>query len=445
MTSIRKRILTILLSIFVVIWVAMMTYTWYNTKHEIEEVFDAQLAQATNVLFGLTRHEVAEQGLEGFRFDLLETGLVHEYEKKLAFQVWKDGKLLLRSGSAPSFQMAQQFGYSDGNLDNQPWRFLYRNDTKSGLLVIVGEEYGVRKELASKIILQVFWPVIIVLPILALLIFVGVNKGLYPLQQLTNEIGRRSASQLDPVAIDRVPREVLPIISEINLLLEKLKRAMDIERQFTADASHELRTPLAALKAQAQVAQQAKDDSVREHALNKIVEGVDRSTHLVEQLLTLARLEPKALQAKFEKINLTKIAEYSIAQVAHIALEQQINISLDSSSTASLKGINTLLETLIINLLKNAFAHTPKKGKVEVLIADADIGVSISVSDSGSGIDQALHNRIFDRFYRSSGSAQVGSGLGLSIVKNIVEIHKGTIAVSDSDFGGAMITIYFPT
>jgi len=444
MTSIRKRILIILLAIFAVVWTAMMSYTWHNTEHEIEEVFDAQLAQATNVLFGLTAHEISEQGLNDFRFDLLETGLAHEYEKKLAFQVWKNGKLLLRSSSAPAFPMTKRFGYSDGKLNNQLWRFLYRKDAKSGLLVIVGEEYGVRQELATKIALQVFWPVLVVLPILGFLIVLGVNKGLHPLQQLANEIRKRSADQLDPVLTDNIPREVSPIVAEINQLLEKLKRAINTERQFTADASHELRTPLAALKAQAQVARRTKDDNAREHALDKIIEGVDRSSRLVEQLLTLARLEPEVLQSKFEQVNLAKVTEYSMSQVAHLTLKQKIDISLSSDGVTTLRGIGALFEVLIANLLRNAVAYTPEEGKINVSITGDDKAITISVSDSGVGIPKNLRSRVFDRFYRIPGSKQIGSGLGLSIVRRIVDIHMGKVMIDNSKDGGALVVITLP-
>jgi two-component system sensor histidine kinase QseC len=426
------------------IWLVMMSYTWYNTKHEIEEVFDAQLAQATNVLMVLTSHEMSEQGLNDFRFDLLESGLVHDYEKKLAFQVWKEGRLLLRSSSAPDFPMANQFGYSNGTINEGLWRFLYRKDDKKGLLVIVGEEYGVRQELAHKIRLQVFLPILIALPILGLLIILSVKKGLQPLQQLTNEIIKRSANQLNPVSMDNVPSEISPIVSEINQLLKKLKRAINTERQFTADAAHELRTPLAAIKAQTQVALRSIDDNSQASELDKIIEGVDRSSHLVEQLLILARLDPETVHGEFKSIDLGKTLENSIAQVSHIALERGINISLSSDKFIVFKGVEVLFDVLIVNLLKNAFIYTPKNGHVDVSLKARDKSIIFSFSDSGVGIPKKLRDRIFDRFYRIPGVKQTGSGLGLSIVKRIVEIHSGTITVEDSSSGGANVIIKFP-
>ena len=439
MKSIRKRLFIALISAFVLVWVATVTYTWLVTEHEIEEVFDAQLAQATNVLLGLARDNYT---LENSNTDAID--LVHDYENKLAFQVWRGDKLLFRSANAPLISMTKQFGFSDQDVDGQTWRLLSRSDQESNLLIIAGEEYAVRQELIAKITLNQFWPIFIALPILSLLIVFSVNKGLQPLQKLTNEISKRSADQLTSVTMDHVPREASLIVAEINKLLKKLRRAMHSERQFTSDASHELRTPLAALKAQAQVAQQAKDSDIRDHALKMVVSGVDRSSNLVEQLLTLARLDPEALHGEFKILNINKIIEQSMAQLAHVALEKKIDLSLESAENISLNGIDTLFEILIANLLKNAFIYTPEGGEVHVSITNADKLITLSVEDSGSGIPKELRNRVFDRFYRIPGSKQIGSGLGLSIVKRIVDIHSGEVVVADSSYGGARIVVTLP-
>ena len=444
MTSIKKRILTLLLSTFVVIWVIMMTYTWFNTQHEVEEIFDVQLAQSSDAIFGLTLHEFATDGISTFRFDLFESDLVHEYKHKLVFQVWRGQELLFASINAPSTPIASQSGYSNGVMNDELWRFLSRKDHKTGLLLLVGEDLSMRAEIQKKILLQVFWPILFVLPILTLLLVLAVNKGLQPLQRLTNEIIKRSANDLTPVSIERAPREILPVISEINQLLIKLKKAITTERQFTSDAAHELRTPLAAIKAQTQVAQRAKDRATQNHTLAKIIEGVDRSSHLVEQLLILARLEPELIYGEFEKIDLSKSLEQSIAGVSHIALEREINVSFTSDMHIVLNAIETLLDILVVNLLKNAFIYTPKGGHVDISLEAKGETVVISISDSGVGIPEALRGRIFDRFYRIPGISLDGSGLGLSIVKRIVEVHSGNIKIDDSSSGGTIFTIELP-
>ncbi len=444
MNSIRKRLLVVLLSTFTVVWIVMMTYTWHNTEHEIEEVFDAQLAQATNVLLDLTLYGITEQDLDDFRSDLLGADSVHNYENKVAFQVWRGDHLLLRSRSAPAFPMTQEHGYSNGSIGKLQWRFLRRQDMRSGLIAIVGEEYGVRNELVTKIIFQVFWPVLLALPVLAILVVIGVNRGLFPIRLLANEIGGRSINQLDAVSTNQIPTEVAPLVDSINQLLVRLRRAIDAERHFTSDASHELRTPLAALKAQAQVAQRSDNKEARQHALRSVVEGVNRSSRLIEQLLTLARLEPESVQNSFEKKDLATIVEEVMAQVAITAQEKQIEIDLTRSGKTDIKGISALLDILARNLLENALHYTPQGGEVHVSVASDSNKIVLNVSDSGPGIPQELRDRVFDRFYRVPGSEQSGSGLGLSIVKSIVEIHGGSISISETDSGGGMITVTLP-
>jgi signal transduction histidine kinase len=205
-----------------------------------------------------------------------------------------------------------------------------------------------------------------------------------------------------------------------------------------------LRTPLAALKAQAQVAQRAKKDDVRSHALEKVIEGVERSSQLVEQLLTLTRLEPDSLEGEFEVIEVSRNVQESTAQIAHLALEREIEISLNLDEKLQINGIATLLSSLVSNLLKNALIYTPKGGSVVVSVYGDDGDVYINVSDTGPGIADVIKGRVFDRFYRVPGSEQVGSGLGLSIVKRITEIHSWAIDIGTADAGGASITVKMP-
>lgn len=534
MSSIRARLLVLLLSTFVVVWGGMIIYTWLSTEHEIEEVFDAQLAQASDVLFSITlseggidnstnsnlvellslekqvdrvRYDALEKKISGdpliwksdqkqisvtvtpiktyktdggefcreykqsvssagsvnysegiacrdkngnwpdmngpeSKFDFLDSDPVHEYENKVSYQVWKDDKLILRSSNAPPLlPMTGTIGYSDGQIYGERWRLLNRKDEFSGLTVIVGEEYAVRQELIAIITLQQFWPVIIVIPVLGILILLSVSRGMRPLRELTKEISKRGVNQLNPVSMEQVPTEVTPIVSSLNKLLTKLSYARDAERKFTSDASHELRTPLAALKAQAQVAHRADKDEVRGHALDKIIEGVDRSSDLVEQLLTLTRLEPESLEKEYKKLDICKIVEESTAQMAHLALEREIDISLNLSKKLYVDGIDTLLGLVVSNLVKNALMYTPNGGKVVVSVTEIEGDVCIDVSDSGIGIPKMMRDRVFDRFYRVPGSEQVGSGLGLSIVKRVTEIHDGDIIIGEADIGGASITV----
>jgi len=358
MNSIRNRLLLLLLGVFTSVWVVMMGYIWQNTEHEIEEVFDAQLAQASLVLLDLTQHEITEMDLDDFRSDLFGAEPVHEYEKKVAFQVWRGDKLLLRSNSAPATPMSRVAGYSSGEMGGERWRFLHRVDTTGVLIAIVGEQYEMRNELEEKIILQLFWPITIALPLLALLMTLGITRGLHPLKSLAAEVASRSPTQLEEITAKQVPQEVSPLIDSINTLLKRVAQTIEAEHRFTADASHELRTPLAAIKTQAQVAKRTEGE-VSDSALDKVVEGVDRTSHLVEQLLTLTRLDPSVVQRCFEEVDLTVISERVMAELAPTALVKNIELTMVGQRGEVVNGSAPLLQILLRNLIENGINYHP--------------------------------------------------------------------------------------
>ncbi|HKJ77166.1 MAG TPA: sensor histidine kinase N-terminal domain-containing protein, partial [Gammaproteobacteria bacterium] len=255
MISLRRRLLVTLLTLFVLAWVWLMGMTYLNAREEIHEVFDAQLAQAAHVLLELTRHELEEEeSADEFRADMFQDRLVHAYEKKVAFQVWRHGELLLRSPSAPERRMVERAGYSDVTLDGQRWRVLYTSGEDHGFEVIVGDREDVRAELVGHVVQQLFVPIGIALPLLGMFVWFGVGRGLAPLARAEREIASRSPTQLEPVGVSQVPEEIHGLVGALNHLLARLQEALDGERRFTAHAAHELRTPLAALKTQAQVA-----------------------------------------------------------------------------------------------------------------------------------------------------------------------------------------------
>ena len=440
MNSIRNRLLLLLLGVFTSVWVVMMGYIWQNTEHEIEEVFDAQLAQASLVLLDLTQHEITEMDLDDFRSDLFGAEPVHEYEKKVAFQVWRGDKLLLRSNSAPATPMSRVAGYSSGEMGGERWRFLHRVDTTGVLIAIVGEQYEMRNELEEKIILQLFWPITIALPLLALLMTLGITRGLHPLKSLAAEVASRSPTQLEEITAKQVPQEVSPLIDSINTLLKRVAQTIEAEHRFTADASHELRTPLAAIKTQAQVAKRTEGE-VSDSALDKVVEGVDRTSHLVEQLLTLTRLDPSVVQRCFEEVDLTVISERVMAELAPTALAKNIELTMVGQRGEVVNGSAPLLQILLRNLIENGINYTHFGGKVIVTVNTEGEEIVLKVSDNGLGIPEDIRQRVFDRFYRIEGSSVPGSGLGLSIVKRVVDIHAGTVEIEGEQPHGTRVVI----
>lgn len=440
--SLRLRLLLILVALFSLVWVLITTASYFAAQHEIEELFDAQLAQYARTLQALTQHELEEDEHEQIQLD--NSFLGHEYEKKVMFQVWNGDTLVLHSGAVPGGPMSNLFGFTDREINGADWRVFALPGAKAAATIQVAERYDVRNELADKISLQVLNPLIVALPLLAVVLWFAVGGGLRPLRSLTREVSKRSPHDLKPLPGNATPKEIAPLVVAINRLLAQLRRALDSERRFTADAAHELRTPLAALKVQAQVAQGATQRDERINAIDSIVAGADRSARLVEQLLTLARLDPEVTKQEFETFDLAALAVKVVGEYAPDAIKKGVDLGFADNSRGQVRGLPDAVRLMLGNMVDNAVKYTPSGGNVDVAVQSSVQGVSVSVSDSGPGIDASLRDRVFNRFYRVVGNEENGSGLGLSIVKRIAELHQAEVGIDSEYNSGLKITVLFP-
>lgn len=435
MNSLRLRLVLLLSAGLGVAWLVAAWFTHLESREEIDRLFDAQLAQSAQVLLGTTRHEIHERIEHGED----EIAITHEYEQKLAFQIWDEHTLLMRSSKAPTTVLGSNVeGYSESIIYGQPWRVLTRWDMHHEFMIQVAEPLAGREALARHITLKMFIPTFIALPVLALLIWLGVGAGLQPLQQLIQEVKQRTANRLEPVAMVNVPEEVAPLVQALNDLFKRLDEAFESERRFTADAAHELRTPLAALKIQAQVALRSTDRVEQNAALENVLHGVDRATRLVEQLLTLARVDPETAVAGHKKIDLQALAASVMADLEPLAHAKQIEMSLEDGGACPVLGDDAQLGLLIRNLLDNAIRYTPSGGQVAVCVRKND-GTILEVRDTGPGIPKHEREHVLLRFYRITGSGEEGSGLGLSIVNRIAELHGAKLALEDNDAGQGLV------
>ncbi len=452
--SIRQRLLITLLSVVTVSWGLTALSGYYEAHHEIEELFDAQLAQSARVLLAMSSHELEEQRLFGQSGNNVITAYEaeltagHEYERKLAFQVWTEGdNLALRSENAPTHPLAGKAnGYSDRSLNQARWRVYSLTNTPGNIRVQVAQSLEIRNELVEAITQRLLIPILLSLPVLAILIWFGVTRALRPLLDLARDVAHRDPEQLRPLPLENIPAESRPLVESLNQLFDRLETAFENERRFTADAAHELRTPLAALKIQAQVAQGTRDETARRHALQQLVQGVDRATHLVQQLLTLARLDPDAAYADKTGVDLCALARETLAELSPAAREKHIELSLNSDCHGCFHGNRDALAILLRNLVENALRYTPGNGKAEVeVLTGGDGSVTLSVADSGPGIPEEERARVTERFYRSRAAQQIpGSGLGLSIVQRIVEHHRATLTLGTASLGGLQVEVRFP-
>lgn len=419
--SLRRRLVALLIAVVAVLWGLSAAVAFRTAHGEVDELFDAQLVQVAETLLaivaaggpGQVAHEMAEHQ--------------HDYQLPVAFQAWQrdevgDGwHLLVRSTEMTDVPATRAPGFDEHEQQGELWRFYTVDHDHSRYRVIVGQQHATRYRLAGEIALHLLLPILVGLPLMALGIWVVVGRALRPVDAVAAAVGGLNVRHLAPVQINGpVPAEIAPLVSSLDALVVRLADALDNERRFTADAAHELRTPLAALRIQAQVARRAIDGGVREHALDQVLSGVERMTHLVEQLLTLARLDPDAAVPEGPRVDLVELSRSICSALAPHALRRDQSLSLDAHGIFPVVGNRWWLEVLLRNLVDNALRYTPGGGEVQVVVNTA--GRCLKVSDNGPGIDPVLREKMLTRFARGADADAEGCGLGLSIVARIVRI-----------------------
>jgi len=473
-SSIRNRLLITLILTIIIVGVISLIKSYQDARYEVQELFDAQLAQSARTIQAQVLHELSNIDPDTFQ-KLLEsqakipplheknnqydednaeneiTPYGHEYERKIAFQVWdKNKKIIIHSVVSPLTPLAAyslktlQPGYTDEILANTKWRVFTLMEAKRHYVIQVGEQYEVRDELTGKISRRLVMPSLISLPILALMIWIGIGRGLAPLFKVTREVSLRAPDYLEPIVMGKIPTEIRPLALALNQLLSRLKEALEKERRFTDDAAHELRTPLAALKTQAQVALKSTNAEELHKALQQIVLSVDRANHMVQQMLTLARYSHEQQSLSFTKISLYKVSEEVLAQQTPKALEKNIELSLEGPERAFIDGEQTILSILLNNLIDNAIKYSPQGSKIDVNIIQVNSHIRWQIADEGPGIKQELQHRVFDRFYRITGNGTNGSGLGLAIAQQCAGILKAEIMIDNvTEQSGTIISVQF--
>lgn len=366
----------------------------------------------------------------------------------IQFQIWdKDANLLLKSHSAPLIPLAKNIsGFSTNWVNGQLWHVFTNIDVESGMRIDVGERSDFREELEGRVTQDSIFIMLITYPFLGILIWIIVGRGLDSIRQVANEVRQKTPSSLDPVNIEAIPSEIKPLIDELNKLFGRLRDAFEREKRFAADAAHELRTPLAALKTQTQVAINIQDPTELKTALDNILAGVDRSSHVVQQLLTMSRMVPQATLQQFDEVDLVLEARTQIAEIAPQAIEKNSDIELiTKEEPIIIPGNAAAVNILIRNLVDNAIRYCPEGSEIKVMVKRVDDTAHLIVADNGPGIAPALRERVFERFFRVLGTKAQGSGLGLGIVAQIVELHNAEIVLGEPEEGtGLVVTVKFP-
>ena len=434
--SLRMRLLAFLLAAIVLAGAVQGALAYRGALAEADALFDYHMQQTALALrSGLP---VDAQGLG--------PGLDPEDENhEFIVQVWtNEGLRIFESAVGANLPQIAVLGFANVQARGGTYR-VFSLQTRAQVIQ-VAQNMAVRQGMARTLALRTLAPLAFMAPLLVLAVWWGVSRSLAPVERVRRQLAQRQADDLSPVSDAQLPDEVQPLVSELNLLFERVQRAFETQQHFVADAAHELRSPLAALRLQLQGLQRADDDAARAAAAERLSSGIDRATRLVEQLLALARQEAAATPT--EPVDLRAVAQLALADVAAAAQARGTDAGLLDSDAATVPGNAEALRMLVRNLLDNAIKYTPPGGQVDVQVhAEANgHAVRLTVEDSGPGIDAEHRGRALQRFVRvgSDSAATTGSGLGLAIVQAIAQRHGATVELGASErLGGLRVAVVF--
>ncbi|WP_164521496.1 ATP-binding protein [Iodobacter ciconiae] len=416
--SLATRLTLLVLLLTSLTWAAFSAVLLYETHDEISELLDKQLYVYTDLLWQSLGDD------DDLQFSPLRKP---DHLPRVAFSLYShSGQLLLSSSEhALPFQEKPEKKTQTIELDGNHWEIAVRQDDERQL--IVGEPHQKRDKLIDEIVAYVGLTAGLALAILLPLLLLAIRHGLLPLKAVDAELARRAPDNLEALTLP-VPREIAPLRNRLNTLFAQVSATLEKERRFTADAAHELRTPLAGLRVQIELAQSSPRPAAREKALKQALLGVDRSTHLVAQLLEMARLDYAAIETGLN-IDMEQLARQALQDAG---LEQSC---LQTENVYPWRGHAGLLALLLRNLLDNARRYAGENAAITLRLNQN----SICISDDGPGVPPEVLTRLGERFYRPPGQNQTGAGLGLSIVYRIAELHQASISLASDQ--GFQITI----
>ena len=442
--SLNRRLVWRLVAGIVLVWCVAAGWLAWRGLHEVDEIFDQMLVRTAASVFAVMPD------------DATGVGAVRLPDRKLVDSdataqrpaiVLRDrrGELLVESAELPVLR----FDPGDAHFhsithDGRRWRVFQRWDARRQYWVQVGAPLDERDELMRKLLAPALLALLALLVLVPPTVFAGLRSGLKPLRRLTHSLSAGTGPAAASLTDERVPAELAPFTEAIDQLVVRLRRSLEHERRFTADAAHELRHPLAALRLELDLAGRGDDAAARARHLQRAQDALDRMQRLVAQLLMLARVEKLAELDDAGPLRLASVAEAALRDASERAAARSIELSLDHDGNDFVLGSRSLLGILVQNLLDNALRHAPERGRVNVRVGGHDERVSLEVSDDGAGFAADDIARLGERFHRPEGSVGEGSGLGLSIAQAIARLHHGELSFGRSALGGARVSLSLP-
>jgi two-component system OmpR family sensor kinase len=427
--SIRRTLLLALLGGLLVTGLVASGVTWLAVHLEANRLFDYHLRQ-----MALSLRDEVPQGPAA-----LLPELVHDF----SIQMWTpEGAAIYVSAGAAALPEGPG-GYETVSVEGQDWRvFTLRAPERT---IQVAAPMRLRRDQATSMALRILVPVLVAIPVYGVLIWLVIGKGLRPLVDMARAIRRRAPASLEPLPAAGLPVEVAPMASELNALLDRLRLALETQRRFTADAAHELRSPLTALQMQLDLVERAATPEAARQAIAGLRSAMRRAARLVDQLLTMARLDPAAAAESFVTVDLAAVAAAVAAESEPLAEGKRVELRLAELQPAAVRGQPSGLHALVRNLVDNAVRYTPSGGRVTLAVHEEGGEAVLQVDDTGPGIPAQERERVLDRFYRVPGSGAEGSGLGLAIVRQVAQAHGARLSFDDADGGrGLRVRVRFP-
>ena len=415
---------------------------WHQTRDTVNELFDTQQMLFAKRLIALDPTSLQDVTLPKTKA-ILRHHRGDQDDDALAFAIFSaEGQPLLNDGeNGRDLQFDhQRDGFVDGRLrgDKDSWRLVWLTSEDKRYRVVVGQEWEYREDMTRDLALSSLLPWLIAMPFMLLLLLALVWFELRPLKRLTLSLHQRAPDDATPLPDTRLPKEVKPLVVALNGLFSRMAHLVQRERRFTSDAAHELRSPLAALRVQSEVIQLADDDeAMRKRAIQQLDSGIVRATRLVDQLLTLSRVEADDLRSEFQPVALAPLLQNLLAEHFPQAEQQHTALQFTSHAEPVMNGHPLLLGLMVRNLLDNALRYSPSGSTIDVQLNAR----AITVDDNGPGVSDEQLARLGERFWRPPGQAQTGSGLGLSIVKNIAQLHGVRLQFSQRASGGLRVTL----
>jgi len=459
LSSLRARLRWLIVLVLVAVLLPLGLLSFQRTMREVNELSDGRLAQSARTLDVLIEHA----GINSLRGDAgpgmrvpIEPAHApamkrhgHTYESEVGFQVFdKTGRMVLATANLAALPPPQpgDANFRDVEQDSYSWRVFTLADQVDGVVIRTGERYDSRHDITRALWLDHGLPLLIGLPLLALLVGWAVKRGLRPLEALTRALASRDLGSRAPIELERTPLELQPVLDALNDRLERLADALERERRFSADVAHELRTPLASTMINLESAQATTDPAEAAASLTSAQHVVAGLARRIEQLLALARLESGAASGQYAAVDLVAVAVDVIEELAPVIAEGDVELSfVPSSEQVIVQGYEAALAALLRNLVENAMRHVPAGGQVQLSIEQGAQEVVLDVIDDGPGIPAEHRAQVFARFHREASSRGEGYGLGLSIVQRAAELHGATIELLDSPFGnGLRVRVVIP-